>query len=196
MARRSDHTREELHAMILDAAREIVERDGFAGLTIRRIGESIGYSSGTLYNLFDDLDDIVVHLNAATLDALYAELAEIPAGDDVEETLRAHADVYLRFVEQRPLLWGLLFQTMPTRSPRPDWYYSRMDRLFALLENAFEPIFGSEPRQAKTDAARVLWSGLHGMCNLATEGAVLTWDEVKRLSDGLIGNYVAGLRRE
>ena len=181
--------------MILDAAREIVEQDGLAGLTIRRIGKAIGYSSGTLYNLFNDLDDIVVHLNGATMDALFDELAAVPAGDDVEATLHALADPYLRFVERRPLLWGLLFQNLPNRSARPDWYYDRMARLFTLLEDALEPIFGTAQQEAKRDAARVLWSGLHGMCTLAAEGAVLSWDDVERLKNDLIRIYVAGLRR-
>ena len=181
--------------MILDAARGIVERDGFAGLTIRRIGEAIGYSSGTLYNLFNDLEDIVVHVNGATLDALYDELVAVTAGDDAEATLHALADPYLRFVERRPLLWGLLFQNSLSGSPRPDWYYNRMDRLFTILEDALDPIFKSGPLEAKRDAARVLWSGLHGMCTLATEGAVLSWDEVRRLATDLITNYVAGLRQ-
>ena len=181
--------------MILDAAREIVERDGSAGLTIRRIGQAIGYSSGTLYNLFDDLDDIVVHLNAATMDALFDEVSAVPAGGGVEAALHALADPYLRFVKRRPLLWGLLFQNLPNRSARPDWYYDRMARLFTILEDAIEPIFGSEQQEAKRDAARVLWSGLHGMCTLAAEGAVLSWDDVERLKSDLIKVYVAGLRQ-
>ncbi len=193
MARRSDHTREQLHAMIIDAARDIVEQDGLAGLTIRRIGKEIGYSSGTLYNLFDDLDDIVLHLNAATLETLFRDLAAVPASDGVEASLHALADPYLRFVERRPLLWGLLFQSLPNRSPRPDWYYDRMGRLFMLLEDALDPIFGAGQQQAKRDAARILWSGLHGMCTLAAEGAVLSWDDVRRLKSELIRTYVAGL---
>ena len=195
MARRSDHTREQLHTMILDAARAIVEQDGLAGLTIRRIGKEIGYSSGTLYNLFDDLDDIVVHLNGATMDALFDEVSAVPVGGDVEAALHALADPYLRFVKRRPLLWGLLFQNLPNRSARPDWYYERMARLFTLLDDALDPLFGSEQQEAKRDAARVLWSGLHGMCTLAAEGAVLSWDDVERLKSDLIGVYVAGLRQ-
>ncbi len=195
MARRSDHTRPELHAMILEAAREIVEREGLAGLTIRRIGKAIGYSSGTLYNLFDDLDDIVLHLNAATMDALLDEVAAVPRGGGVEATLHVLADAYLRFVKRRPLLWGLLFQSLPNRSARPDWYYDRMAGLFAILEDALDPLFGSERPEEKRDAARVLWSGLNGMCTLAAEGAVLSWDDVERLKSDLIKVYVAGLRQ-
>ena len=68
MARRSDHSREELYALILDSARSIVEEDGFSGLTARRVASSIGYAPGTIYNLFSNLDDLILHLRGKVLD--------------------------------------------------------------------------------------------------------------------------------
>ena len=44
MARRSDHTRDELRRMALDAARAIVEEDGLRGLSTRRLAKAIGYT--------------------------------------------------------------------------------------------------------------------------------------------------------
>lgn len=195
MGRRSDHTRKELHALVLDAARKIAERDGVAGLTTRAIADAIGYSSGTLYNLFTDLDDIVVHLNGTTLDELSKRLTAVPPSNEVETTLRAFADCYMAFVASRPRLWGLLFQDLPNRSARPDWYYGRMDRLFAQLEGVLDPLFGPDSEAAKRDAARIVWSGIHGMCTLAAEGAVLSWTDARRLSAAFIANFVSGLRR-
>lgn len=67
MARRPDHSRDELYALAMNAARGIVERDGIRGLTARNIATAIGYSPGTLYNLFDNLDDLALQINGATL---------------------------------------------------------------------------------------------------------------------------------
>ena len=44
MARRSDHTREQLHRMALAAARAIVTKEGLRGLSTRRIAKKLGYS--------------------------------------------------------------------------------------------------------------------------------------------------------
>ena len=74
MARRSDHSREELYEMALAAARDIVVADGLSGLTVRRVATAIGYSPGTLYNVFDDFYELVIHLNSRTLDAFYGHL--------------------------------------------------------------------------------------------------------------------------
>ena len=78
MARRSDHSREELYVMALAAAREIAEKDGLRGLKARRISREIGYTVGTLYNVFSNLDDLIIHLNGTTLDALYVSCAQAP----------------------------------------------------------------------------------------------------------------------
>lgn len=75
MARRSDHSREEIRAMALAAAQQIVTEQGFAALNARKIASAIGYTVGTLYLVFKNLDDLFLQLNARTLDDLHAALA-------------------------------------------------------------------------------------------------------------------------
>ncbi len=75
MGRRSDHSRDNLRAMILEAARAILAADGLRGLTARRIAKAIGYSPGTLYNFFTNIDELILHVNAQTLDVVYDRLS-------------------------------------------------------------------------------------------------------------------------
>lgn len=44
MARRSDHSKEELKNLITQTAREIVQKDGFTALTARNLAQTIGYT--------------------------------------------------------------------------------------------------------------------------------------------------------
>ena len=60
MARRKDHSHDQLHKMALDATREIAEKEGLSGITARRIAKQIGYSPGTLYNVFENLEDLII----------------------------------------------------------------------------------------------------------------------------------------
>ena len=87
MPPRGEHSRSELRALILAAAGEIAEADGLRGLTARAIAGRIGYSPGTLYNIFADLDDVVIQLNGATLDALHETLAAVPTAGDPEQNV-------------------------------------------------------------------------------------------------------------
>ena len=59
--------------------RTIIDAHGLAGLSAREIARRIGYSPGTIYNMFTNLDDVVLHVEARVLDALDKRLTEIPS---------------------------------------------------------------------------------------------------------------------
>ena len=61
--------------MILDAAKSIVEEGGATELSAREIARRIGYAAGTLYNVFDNLDDILLRVEAELFEQLDAGLA-------------------------------------------------------------------------------------------------------------------------
>ena len=110
--------------MILDAAQAIIEEQGLAGLSAREIARRISYSPGTIYNMFENLDDVILRVEGRMLDDLGERLKGVATdvGDPVEATARmAHA--YLAFTHERPKLWNLLFEHhMPATSVLPDWY--------------------------------------------------------------------------
>src|SRR3954466_4061125 len=104
MGRRSDHSRPELKEMRLWPAAELVTKRGLRKLSTRPIARAIGYSAGTLYQLFADLDDLIIHLNVRTLDGLYAALSEVDLSGEPEHTLEQLASRYIAYVRARPLL--------------------------------------------------------------------------------------------
>jgi len=67
MGRRSVHTPEELRELIIQAATEIVEQHGLEGLSAREVAKRIGYSPGTIYNVFENLDDLLLTIEARLL---------------------------------------------------------------------------------------------------------------------------------
>ena len=56
---RREREREEVRRKILDAAHELFRREGYENVTMRRIAEAIEYSPTTIYNHFEDKDDLV-----------------------------------------------------------------------------------------------------------------------------------------
>ena len=66
MARRSDHTKDELKDIILSASRKIIEKEGFQNLSARKIATAIKYAPGTLYNFCKNLDELILQINAQT----------------------------------------------------------------------------------------------------------------------------------
>jgi AcrR family transcriptional regulator len=197
MGRRSTHTPEELRELILRATEDLVEQIGLAGLSAREIARSIGYSAGTLYNCFEHLDDLILHVEARVLDKLDHELAAVDQAGTPEEHVRRLALSYLAFTMKRPRLWNLLFEHhLPTAMAVPSWYQEKLDALLGRVEAALRPLAAKISEAELQRAARVLWAGVHGISSLATADklANVTHDTAQRLVDDLVTNYLAGLR--
>jgi AcrR family transcriptional regulator len=199
MARRSDHTREELHEMALDAAENIVNTRGIGGLTAREVAREIGYAPGTLYNLFEDIDDLILHLNGRTLDRLRELLSAVELTGEPEADLFRLLDAYLGFLEQHPNLWNLLFDhKLPSDRAVPPWYAEKVDRLFGVAERAIAPLFPEGRAAERYQVARVLWASVHGFCALAASGKLDFVGErpVGDMARSLVSRYLAGLQSE
>jgi AcrR family transcriptional regulator len=195
MARRSDHTREELHRMALDAARSIVDKQGLRGLSTRGIATAIGYSPGTLYQLFADLDDLIVHMNAETLDGLIKACRGVDLSATPETALQDLADRYIRYVGAHARLWNVVFEHhLPNGRQLPDWYHERTNRLLGFANTALAPLIPKEDHGATLHHARVLWASLYGIASLARSGKLAKHETPRAMVRALVANYVAGLR--
>ncbi len=194
MARRSDHSREELYELALEKAGEIAEKEGLRGLTARGVAREIGYTIGTLYNIFEDLDDLIVQLNGRTLDQLYEALAELPLDGESETAALTLAEGYIDFNSRHPKLWGLLFEHhLPEGKQLPDWHQEKILRLLGLVERALAPYFAPGEDSERLHAARVLWSSLHGVCSLASADKLASTESVRSMAKTLVTNYLSGL---
>ena len=73
---------------ILSSAEVILERDGYAGLTMRAVAVGAGVSSGTLYQYFGGKEDVFAALMARRLDDLQHTLAGVDRALGVAGVLR------------------------------------------------------------------------------------------------------------
>lgn len=74
MARKTLEKREDLKLRLIEAARNRIAADGLSNLRARDVTQDVGCALGGLYTVFADLDDLVIHVNSATLKALEASL--------------------------------------------------------------------------------------------------------------------------
>lgn len=199
MARRSDHTREELHDLALQAAGDIVAESGADGLTARAIAKRIGYAPGTLYNVFEDLDDLILQLNGRTLDSLAAQMASVELSGEPETDLRRVLDAYLAFVAAHPDAWALVFDhRWPDGRALPEWYEEKADKPFDTVERALAPLYPPGADAELHQVARLLWASVHGFCALAGSGKLgfVGQQSVGDLAFTLVRRFVTGLKSE
>src|SRR5207248_2028400 len=111
MGRRSDHTLDQIKQMAIEATEKIVRKKGIDELSTRKIAAEIGYTSGTLYLVFKNLDDLILHVNGRTLERLRDVLNAVTAkaGEPVgmaKDICRA----YLRFADENRAFWSLVYE--------------------------------------------------------------------------------------
>ena len=200
MGRRSDHSRAQLRDLCLGAARRVIGRAGLRGLTARRVARDIGYSPGTLYNLFENLDELVIRVNAGTLDELRDHLArEVRSDRPAAANLIALARAYVEWTQDNANLWdAVLNHRMAAGRRLPDWYAAQVSDLFRLVEAALVPLLGEQAEAARRRAARALWSALHGISALGLTRRldVVAAEPAEVLAEHLVATYLAGLDSE
>ena len=195
MARRKDHSRDELKEMVISVGYQLIEKGGISELSTRKIANAIGYTVGTLYNIFSNFDEIKIYINSKILENLYVYLqSNMKYNSSSILTIKQLAKLYIRFAEDNKNLWeALTSNSYVPRGGMPPYYIEKTDKLFKLVENA---LLGECSDSLKVErSARILWASVHGICMLGLNGRLktLNMEDVNSLTDGLIENYIKGL---
>lgn len=199
MARRNEHSREEIRRMALDAAERIVAAEGYKGLSARKVTAAIDYTVGTLYLVFENLDDLVLQVNGRTLDMLFAWLLTRGGhGGSPRDVLLALAGAYIAYAEQETPRWNMLFEYVAEKgNSLPDWYLLKLGKVFGLAEAALRPLGDGRADLEIQQAARVLWAGVHGICTLKIRQRMdlAGGQTAEAMARMLIDNFLLGFER-
>lgn len=104
-APRRRYSPEKRRALILDAAAELVGREGVSGLTAERIARHAGISKSLIYNYFPNITLLLQQLFERELRRLRRrQLEAAEQAESFEGLVRAVTHVYLEYIEQRGLI--------------------------------------------------------------------------------------------
>lgn len=191
MARRSEHTFEELKDMVLAAAETIVIQEGHSALTVRKVAMQIGYTVGSIYMVFANMNDLIMHIKVRTLDDLALQLQNELTEVGAEQQMQVIANVYLDFAHKHYHRWRMLFDAL-SDEPVPVCYQQKVDQLLAIVERACLQGFPAHSEQQLHLMARALWSGVHGVCVLSLNGSLgrAGVNNVKATVDLLVAQFM------
>lgn len=195
MARRSEHSQEEIKEMVLKAAEVIVVEEGFSELKVRKVAMEIGYTVGSIYMVFDNMADLIMHVKGRTLDDIAEQLKAVSNDTNVEQIIVQLAKTYLSFASQNFNRWRMIFEhQLAEDEVVPDWYQQKVDNIFSLVEQQFKQLPTSHNDEQSQLAARALWSGVHGVCTLSLTGKldVVGVNNVENTVVLLVDNFIRG----
>jgi AcrR family transcriptional regulator len=158
---------EKTQAKILDAARVIFDRDGYAGSRILDIAEEAGVALGTFYVYFDDKDDVLAMLlDEVFRDLFSAARAPYLDSESPEEVLRGAVRGYMLIYRRNRHLMRTLMEAATT-DPKfaKFWFEVRGSFLVRVARNIeAAQSEGRAPSMSPIVEASALGGMLENMC--------------------------------
>ena len=165
-----------LREQLTDVAERTIAEKGLAALKARDLAREAGCAVGTIYNVFEHLDELVLCVGSRTLALLEATLEPVrspvrhsSAEEAVDEIVRL-ALAYLEFAATHTVRWRALFEhRMSEARPLPEWFVEQQHRLFAQVERPLAALLPELDRDARRILARTVFSAVHGIVALGLE---------------------------
>ena len=192
--------RAKLREALIEAAERALAAKGLGGLRTRDLADEIGIANGGVYNLVEDLDELILRVGSRTLARLDASLslAEISGPNTPREMLVRIAVAYCDFASDNLELWRALFEhRMQAGKEVPDWAISEQMDLFRHIYRPLALLFPQRTPEQLGITARSLFSAVHGMVALGLEQKLIAVtikalrSEIARLVQAMIDGLLA-----
>jgi AcrR family transcriptional regulator len=187
-----------LRQEILDAARDILVREGYDALSMRKVADKIDYSPTAIYLHFKDRDDLVFSVCEEVFAGLVRELQSVERlNADPYVALKKGLRRYVEFGLAHPQHYLAVF-AVPHHEPgvvhekRPD---SMGLQAFGFLPRLVgECVRLKKIRKVEVDATRrALWAAIHCITSLLIVMPGFDWGNRDKVIDQLIELLLEGL---
>jgi len=174
MAGKVEARRAVLRDTLIAHAETRIKADGLKNLRTRDLAKDAGCALGAIYNVFGDLNDLVLAVNARTFHRLGAAVAETlaQAPQNATQQLIVMSHAYHRFAAENFNAWRALFDIeRPAGEAAPDWYLAEIGQLFAYIDAPLSVLFPDHDAQKRALLAKALFSSVHGIVLLGLDEA-------------------------
>lgn len=174
MAGKVETRRAALRTALISHAKKRIADNGLKNLRARDLANDAGCALGAIYNVFGDLGDLVLAVNAETFESLGSSVAESLAEAPLTPTdqLVAMAQAYHHFAAAHYHLWRALFDIeRPAGEAAPDWYLAEMEQLFAYIDAPLSVLFPDHVPEQRALLTKALFSSVHGIVLLGLDEA-------------------------
>jgi len=175
MAKPADR-RAVLRTRLIDAAERTIADRGLAALKARDLAREAGCAVGTIYNVVEHLDELILCVGSRTLVMLDAALGAVGSASPIGSTEAAVDDLvrlalaYLEFAATHTIRWRALFEhRMSEARALPTWFVDQQHALFAQVERPLVTLLPALEGDARRTLARTLFSAVHGIVALGLE---------------------------
>ncbi|MFJ3659935.1 TetR/AcrR family transcriptional regulator [Streptomyces sp. NPDC090119] len=155
----------DLRAACLRAARELLEEDGSAGLSLRAVARRAGVSATAPYRHYADRDALVSAVAAEGYRELAEHLAAAHSEPRTPDELASVAVAYVRFALDRPAMFRVMFAE--PCDPNSEERVAATAAISEYVRGIVRAVFpGVDPDALST----TVWALVHGLAFLHLDG--------------------------
>jgi len=162
-----------LRERLIDAGEAQVIAGGVSSMKARDLAREAGCALGAIYNVFDDMQALLMAINMRTFRRMGVAVAASQVGAeglDPNKRMIRMATAYLHFAAENTNLWRALFDLeMSVDSRVPDWYLQELGRLFAYIAAPLAELFPEKDEDELDLMTRAMFSAVHGIVLLGLE---------------------------
>ena len=192
IAERKIRQKEEVKAAILDTAWQLVKKEGWQQLSIRKIADAIEYSVPVIYDHFENKEAILLEIGKQGFQLLSKKMQQAKdKHKDPALQLKAMADAYWHFAfknqEYYQLMFGLGMPCCEIEKDMPEKTYFRdlvMGPIDELIKKNKVPVTNACLKY------HTFWSVIHGLISIKMMRGPEVADELNKL---VMEDAVAGI---
>ncbi|MFI8087160.1 TetR/AcrR family transcriptional regulator [Streptomyces sp. NPDC086080] len=178
---------------IIEAALRILENEGAAALTIRRIANDVEYSAPVVYQYFANKDALVLELVAHGHRLMMAELQQAAEEPDIDRRMTQLASEYIRFAGEHPHLYQIMNGDTVDADERLRAAAPAIDFLRELLttwSDAHDVVLADFD-----EACDIVWGTVSGIASLGRIGTIGN-ERARRLAQQALRTLLRGWRTD
>ncbi|MGW9135412.1 TetR/AcrR family transcriptional regulator [Streptomyces sp. NPDC055681] len=165
MSQASTYHHGDLRAACLRAARELLEGDGSAGLSLRAVARRAGVSATAPYRHFADRDALVSAVAAEGYHELAGYLTKAHPAPSTPDELAAVAVAYVQFALEHPARFRVMFA-----EPCDPTSEERVAATAAISEYVRSIVRATFPDVDADALSTTVWALVHGLAFLHLDG--------------------------
>lgn len=187
-----------LRETILEKSRQILIKEGFGNLSMRKIASALDVSATALYSHFKGKDDLLVALIEESVEMLLGQLAHAAEREtDAISRLKQMALAYVQFGLERPQEYEIMFVVRSEEMPRyPKEKFRKVRSAYSMLADTIREghLTGMIEEPEPELAAYSIWAQLHGVVsvilNQRLDAKVSREEFVEHSVDHIIDGFV------
>lgn len=177
MGRRSDHTPDQLRALLIAKGHALMAEVGYGRFSGREVAKRAGYTVGTIYNVFGSLEGLLAAINTQTF-LLWSQHLEHELATGGDDRIASLVRGYFAFALDHPLIWSAIYEhRLPEGKGLSESDLAGRAKLTLIVESE---VAAALPETTELDVsryARSLIATVHGHCSYVVSGSFALLDE-------------------